>query len=112
MSAIKTVLTTAIVLLLGAVVTLGYQVSIHQRDQIDSLRKQLTALQDQVVSVQKQTTRNNARLSQTIKAANKNFETVSDEQDKLRDAVTGIITILKSGSTPAPSNFMQSHNGF
>ena len=112
MSAIKTVLTTAIVLLLGAVVTLGYQVAVRQQNRIDALQNQLTALQNQVVSIQKQTTRNNARLNQTIKAANKNFETVSDEQDKLRDAVTGIITILKSGSTPAPSNFMQSHNGF
>lgn len=112
MSTIKTVLTTAAVLLLGAVVTLGYQVSIHQRDQIASLRKQLTALQNQVVSVQKQTTKNNARLNQTIRVANKNFETVSDEQDKLRDTVLGIIIILKSGSTPAPSNFVQSHNGF
>ena len=109
MSTIKTVLTTASVLLLGAVVT---QVAVRQQNRIDAIQNQLTALQNQVVSVQKQTTRNNARLSQTIKAANKNFETVSDEQDKLRDAVTGIITILKSGSTPAPSNFMQSHNGF
>ena len=112
MSTIKTVLIPAALLLLGAVVTLGYLVAVRQQNRIDALQNQLTALQNQVVSVQKQTTRNNARLSQTIKAANKNFETVSDEQDKLRDAVTGIITILKSGSTPAPSNFMQSHNGF
>ena len=112
MSTIKTVLTTAAVLFLGAVITLGYQVAVRQQNRIDDLQNQLTALQDQVVSVQNQTAKDNARLSRTIKTANKNFETVSDEQDKLRDAVLGIITILKSGSTSAPSNFTQSHNGF
>ena len=114
MSTIKTVLTTASVLFLGAAITAGYQVSVYQQNQIDTLQNQLTGLQDQIVSVQKQTTRDNARLSQTIKATNKNFKTVSDEQDELRDTVLGIITILKSSpdSTPAPTTFTQSNNRF
>ena len=35
MSTIKTVLTTASVLFLGAVITAGYQVSVYQQNQID-----------------------------------------------------------------------------
>ena len=114
MSTIKTVLTTAAMLLLGAAITIDYQVAVYQNNQIDALQKQLTSLQNQVISVQKQTNKNNARLSQTIRVANKNFETVSDEQDKLRDAVLGIFTILKSSpdSTPAPTTFTQSSNRF
>ena len=112
MSTFKTVLTTASVLFLGAAITAGYQVSVYQQNQIDTLQNQLTGLQDQIVSVQKQTTKDNARLNRTIKAVNKNFKTVSAEQDELQDSVLGIITILKSGSTSAPSNFTQSHNGF
>ena len=114
MSTIKTVLTTAAVLFLGAVITAGYQVPVYQQNRIDDLQNQLTGLQDQVVSVQNQTAKDNARLSRTIKTANKNFKTVSDEQDELRDAVLGIITILKSSpdSTPAPTTFTQSNNRF
>ena len=111
MSTIKTVLTTASVLFLGAAITAGYQVSVYQQNQIDTLQNQLTGLQDQIVSVQKQTTKDNARLNRTIKAVNKNFKTVSAEQDELQDSVLGIIPILKTGSTSAPSNFTQSHNG-
>ena len=113
MSIIKTVLTTAAVLFLGAAITSGYQAAVYQQDRIDALQNQITGLQDQIVSVQNQTARDNARLNRTIKTANRNFETVSSRQDELRDAVLGIITILKSetDSSPAPSNFTQSSNG-
>ena len=112
MSTIKTALTTAAVLFLGAVLTFGYQIAVYQQDRIDSLQNQLTGLQDQIVSVQNQTAKDNARLNRTIKTNNKNFETVSTRQDELKDAVLGIITILKSSpdSTPAPTNFTQSRN--
>lgn len=122
MSTIKTVLTTAAVLTLGAVIAFGYQVAVYQQERIDSLQAQISGLQDQaaavqtqVRSVQKQTAKDDARLNRTIKTTNKNFDTVSGEQDELRKAILGLVNILKSlpdtDSTPAPTNFTRSSNG-
>lgn len=115
MSTIKTVLTTAAVLALGAVLIFGYQIAVYQQDRIDALQTQLSGLQDQVVFVQKQTAKDDARLNRTIKTTNKNFDTVSGEQDELRKAILTLADILKSlpdtDSTPAPTNFTRSSNG-
>jgi hypothetical protein len=112
MSTLKTVFLTTAVLLVGAVLFAGYQIAIYQQDRIDALQSQLSEVQLQVAFVQKQTAKADARLNRTIKTTNKNFATVSDQQDVLRKAILTIIEVMKDGdSAPAPTNYTQSRNG-
>ena len=111
MSTLKTVLTTAAVLLLGSVLSVGGYIVYQQQQDIDALTSHVIVLMNKSVDVQKQTSAIDKRLSATIKTSNHNFKELEQDDDTLTDALKMIIRVLGSGSESSPSSYTQSRNG-
>lgn len=98
MSTLKTVMTTASVLLLGVTLS-GFGTVVYvQQQEIQELQIQVAGSQSDIARAQKQANENTVRLDKTIKTANKNFSKLENREDKMAGVVAAVCKLILSGS--------------